>query len=323
MKNSTDIFCLDAAYSTTRCVTTEKPVIERKPEDRFESFLFLPEGERRKVEGGLRTKGFFKKSLPDKPLITIVTVVFNGEEYLEKTMLSVINQTYDNVEYIIIDGGSTDGTLEIIKKYEDKVDYWISEKDEGIYDAMNKGIDLAIGTWVNFLNAGDIYENKNIIEYLNFNESNLLYGKVRNISNDIYNNTFTGYRVSKKDYYYKMPICHQAIFYKTELFKKIGKYDMRFKVSADHEWMLRYYTKENDKSLFQDIVIAKYLLDGFSVKNALIARKERYHISNIYYYNKINYIKYLTSLIKVYGFWFLNRINALQAYRKIKKIYDK
>lgn len=88
-----------------------------------------------------------------KPLITVITAVYNGEAYLEKTILSVINQTYENVEYIIIDGGSTDGTIDIIKKCESKINYWISEADNGIYNAMNKSIKLATSDWINFINA--------------------------------------------------------------------------------------------------------------------------------------------------------------------------
>ena len=98
-----------------------------------------------RLEGGLRTKSFRKTSEIGRPLVSIITVVRNGEKYLEEIIKSVINQTYNNVEYIIIDGGSTDGTLAIIKKYEDYIDYWASERDKGIYDAMNKGMDLAIG----------------------------------------------------------------------------------------------------------------------------------------------------------------------------------
>jgi len=156
--------------------------IPAKEDEKFDTLLFLPEGEGRKGEGGLRTKGYFKFSyeynddlgfrvedldIPVKipqtsnlksqtyPLITIITVVYNGEKYLEETIKSVINQTYPNVEYIIIDGGSTDGTLDIIKKYEDYIDYWVSEKDKGIYDAMNKGILVSNGKYLLFLNADD------------------------------------------------------------------------------------------------------------------------------------------------------------------------
>ena len=110
-----------------------------------------------KKEGGLKTKGYIKDSTHEKPLITIVTVVYNGQEHLEETILSVVNQTYSNIEFIIIDGGSTDNTIDIIHKYEHAIDYWISEKDEGIYDAMNKASELAKGKWINYMNCGDSF----------------------------------------------------------------------------------------------------------------------------------------------------------------------
>ena len=149
--------CLDKNYSTTRFLTKEKPIINNKAEDKCETFLFLPGGENRKGEGGLRTKEYFKKSYDDRPLVSIVTVVFNGEKYLKETIQSVINQSYDNVEYIIIDGGSTDETLNIIKKYEDKIDYWVSEQDEGMYDALRKGFSLCNGEVMAYINADDFY----------------------------------------------------------------------------------------------------------------------------------------------------------------------
>lgn len=111
------------------------------------------------IEGGLRTKGSSKVRTIDRPLISIITVVFNGEQRLEQTIQSVIGQNYENTEYIIIDGGSTDRSKEIIQKYEHRIDYWKSEQDLGIYDAMNKAIDLATGQWLNFMNCGDLFYN--------------------------------------------------------------------------------------------------------------------------------------------------------------------
>jgi glycosyltransferase involved in cell wall biosynthesis len=108
-----------------------------------------------KLVGGLRLKDLVKSSSHDKPLISIITVVFNGKKILEETIQSVISHTYPNIEYIVIDGGSTDGTLEIIRNYEHSIDYWLSEKDHGIYDAMNKGLNIARGQFVYHLNVGD------------------------------------------------------------------------------------------------------------------------------------------------------------------------
>ena len=110
-----------------------------------------------KLEGGLRKSGHFKINTPDRPLVTVITAVYNGADYIEETIQSVINQTYTNIEYIIIDGGSNDGTLDIIKKYGDVVDYWISEKDSGLYDALCKGFSIANGTYLSYINAGDYY----------------------------------------------------------------------------------------------------------------------------------------------------------------------
>ena len=102
-------------------------------------------------------EGKYKQALPERPLISVITVVFNGKDTLGKTIESVLRQSYDNVEYIVIDGGSTDGTLEIIKKFEDAIDYYISEPSLGIYYAINKGIELATGELIGLLDRGSWY----------------------------------------------------------------------------------------------------------------------------------------------------------------------
>jgi len=110
-----------------------------------------------KVEGGLRCQNRDERFLPGKPVISIVTVVLNGENYLEETIQSVLDQTYENVEYIIIDGGSKDDTINIIRKYENKISYWMSEQDSGLYDGLSKGLLLARGSIIGYCNAGDYY----------------------------------------------------------------------------------------------------------------------------------------------------------------------
>lgn len=251
----TNTLCLDQKYSTTRLLTQEKLGIINSSEDKFETILFLPEGEGRKGEGGLRTKGYFKNSFEGKPLINIITVVFNGEKFLEETIQSVINQTYDNVEYIIIDGGSTDSTVDIIKKYKDQIDYWVSERDKGIYDAMNKGIDAANGDWINFMNGGDWFYDKNVLENIfingNYLDETVIHGKVA-LS---YKNDLIAYYGNSKI------IPHQGAFFKANIMKKL-KFNTDYKIFADGECLSRMQKLEGYKSKFIDTVIANFELGG-------------------------------------------------------------
>jgi glycosyltransferase involved in cell wall biosynthesis len=232
-----DIDCLDQKYSTTRRVSKERPVIEKKPKDKFEAVLLLPEGEERKGEGGLRTQRYFKSNLPDSSLITVITVVYNGEQFLEQTIQSVINQNYDNVEYIIIDGGSTDNTLDIIRQYEHAIDYWVSEKDFGIYDAMNKGINLATGRWINFMNSGDYFYNKDILKSIFIKQSIQDY-------QIIYGNQEVRYTSGLKkmvqaghveNLWKCSQFCHQAAFVNSQ-YHKAHLFNLNTKIVADFEF---------------------------------------------------------------------------------------
>lgn len=249
----TDVICLDQNYSTTRLLTKEKPEIINNPEDKFETVLFLPEGEGRQGEGGLRTKGYFKKSYENKPLISIITVVYNGEKYLEETIQSVINQTYDNVEYIIIDGGSTDGTLDIIKKYKNQIDYWVSEKDSGIYDAMNKGIQSALGKWINFMNAGDkFFATVTISKFISCkDDADLVY------SDTLYsNNTLCICDIKRNR------IIHQSLFYKKSLHEEVGYYLVGKGITiSDYLFFMLSKSKKWKKI---DDIIAVYEIEGVS-----------------------------------------------------------
>lgn len=208
------------------------------------------------------------------PLISIVTVVLNDPVGLEKTIQSVINQEYQNKEYIIIDGGSREDTLKVIKKYEKYIDYWISEKDQGIYDAMNKGIYLSKGEWISFMNAGDIFVDNyvltNIFQNVDLNGIDIIYG------NTLVKDNITSY--IKRSYenpstiLKKMIACHQSIFVQKKVYEKF-KFDTTYKIAADYDFFLKCYLN-NCKFKHIDIYVAEYDLDGFSNNNRIKNSKE-------------------------------------------------
>lgn len=272
----TNTICLDENYSTTRVVTQEKLEIINNPENKFETVLFLLEGENRKGEGGLRTKGYFKKSYENKPLISIITVVFNGEKYLEETIQSVINQTYDNVEYIIIDGGSSDRTLDIIKKYENKIDYWISERDNGIYDAMNKGIRVSSGEWVSFLGADDFLKKNAIESYLNALNGDLkikyISSKIELINNKKQVLSIVGKALEWNTFKKYMCVAHVGSLHHKSLFCKYGLFDISYKIAGDYEFLLRI--AKNNNILFLNKITARMINEGVSNQNIKVAFKE-------------------------------------------------
>jgi len=277
--------------------------IPAKKDEKFDTFLFLPEGEGRKGEGGLRTKGYFKFSyekvgsdwyvvdsnsekiskleLPTThyPLITIITVVYNGEKYLEETIQSVINQTYPNVEYIIIDGGSTDGTLDIIRKYEDYIDYWVSEKDRGISDAFNKGVIAAKGCYINFQGDGDGFvlpdSLEKVIINIEPNKDVLISARIQRI--DIEGKElFTSKHVEsfdKKSLLFRMSLPHQGLFTHKNYFKKYGLFDVNNFFCMDYELLLRSY-HEFPKVVTKNIVVARWRNDGLGNDRILEIYKE-------------------------------------------------
>lgn len=202
-------------------------------------------------------------------LVTVVTVTYNAEDLLENTILSVINQSYKNIEYIIIDGASTDETVDIIKKYEDKISYWISETDEGIYFAMNKAIEKASGKWINFMNAGDTFvDHTTIQKVMNSLEKDteLIYGD--HICDGVIGS------VKERKITRSMPSCHQSLFVKTALMRQYP-YNTFYRISADYEFLLKMY-KLGKKFQYIEEPIANYLRNGFSDQNQV-----RWYLENL------------------------------------------
>ena len=200
-----------------------------------------------------------------QPEITIVTVVFNGIKTIEKTILSVINQDYEKLEYIIIDGGSTDGTIDIIKKYADKIDYWISEPDKGLYFAMNKGLNLAEGKWINFMNSGDSFYTTTIVsEVFSTNyRSGVIYGDVM-FSFDGRNSVYV--KAQPLENFWKgMQFVHQAAFVSTILMKEFP-FDTKYKFIADYNSLYKIFLK-GENFQYIELPICNFLAGGLSDNN--------------------------------------------------------
>lgn len=261
-----DLIELDSAYSTTRRVRkVPREIVEaelkaiKNPEDQFKTILFLPRGEGSKGEGGLRTRGCFKKSSEEKPLITLITVVFNGEKNLEETILSVINQTYDNVEYILIDGGSADATLDIVRKYENVIDYWVSGRDSGVYDAINKGISLALGKFVGLTHVGSELTTNAV-------EKVVRIGTVDSQSAIIAGSAILEFQAPSRILFRSeikplssknTQILHETLYIPLDFYKMYGFYDITFKISADFSWVSNALRK-GAKVVFTDAVLIAY-----------------------------------------------------------------
>lgn len=224
-----------------------------------------------------------------KDKLSIVTVVYNGVESIENTMLSVINQTYDNIEYIIIDGGSTDGTQDVIKKYSSKISYWNSEQDKGIYDAMNKGIKVASGDWILFLNVGDLFFSENTLLTIQnqlFN-CDVLYGKtgIKLKNEDISIRNFYPLTLDWKI----IPYCHQSVIIKRTLLTE-ALFDLKYKIAADYNQYFRLKAKDVKFKSINEI-ISIYDSDGFSSLNQKTLLDEYKKISLLNHYNFLEKMK--------------------------------
>lgn len=218
-----NVECIDERFSTTRRLARNRPTCPNLLSDlTYYSNLDSPQTSRSN-EGGLRTRGLFK-SQELEPIITVITVTLNDARGLEETILSVLNQTYSNIEYIVIDGGSSDETLAVLNKYDHALDYWVSEPDRGIYDAMNKGLRASTGAWINFLNAKDRFCSSNTIQAI---ASNYLQSNANFIYSDVLlatNSSKEAPMVRHICNHERLIINHQASVYRKSLHFEYGLY---------------------------------------------------------------------------------------------------
>lgn len=221
---------------------------------------------------------------------TIITVCYNAEETIDATIKSVLEQTYENIEYIVIDGLSSDNTKSIIENYKDQISIYISEKDKGIYDAMNKAIKLSSGDILYFLNSGDTFLQTNTIEYV-AKQMKLKPKSGIYLAKGIGINPATGYaetidfysRISPFFLYYNS-VCQQCFFTTRDVFDKHGLFDTSYKTKADNAWFINCVFKKNVKFLELDTVVFYYDLAGLSTTQyEKYGKKESQRIKRDYF----------------------------------------
>jgi glycosyltransferase involved in cell wall biosynthesis len=263
------------------------------------------------IEGGQKISGTFNKvSRKGEPLISIITVVYNSEKLIELTIKSIIDQTYKNIEYIIIDGNSSDHTLHVIRQYNDQISYWLSEPDKGLYDAMNKGLARATGDYVCFLNSGDRLFRCDTIEEV-FKDSSLLpdivYGETMIVGSD---NSEIGLRRLKapekltwRSFRNGMVVCHQSVYVRRALTEQ---YNLKYKISADFEWVLKALKKSNTIQN-SGVVLTSFLDGGINKKNIRRGLSERFVIMTEHYGFTPTILKHFIIGIKFFWYYFRNK----------------
>ena len=216
-----------------------------------------------------------------KPIVSVITVCYNSAEMLQRTIKSLRLQSYSEIEYIVIDGASKDNTLQIIKENQDIINLWISETDNGLYYAMNKGLELASGDYVIFINAGDMFYSPDTLEKVFANHQDDIdsyYGDTMILAEnqkEIGSRRLTPPKqLSKKSFRWGMTVCHQSIFIKRTI---APKYNTNYRITADYDWVLT--SIENAKKIVNtNIYISKFLSGGLSSKHIMKANKERFRI---------------------------------------------
>ncbi len=244
-----------------------------------------------------------------QPVLSVVTIVYNNVKDIERTMLSVLGQTYPYVEYIVVDGKSTDGTLQIIEKYKDKIAVLLSEKDKGIYDAMNKGVTLATGDYIIFMNSGDEFYSSDTVEQVFASEADadIYYGETEMI--DEHGNNLGRRRHAAPDVFtwrsfkYGMSISHQAIYIKRTL---VELYDVQYQLSADIDWILKA-AKKARKIVNVRRYVAKYLVGGMSKEKHRQSLMERFDIMKKYYGLIPTLFNHAVIAFNLSWYWLINR----------------
>ena len=243
------------------------------------------------------------------PTLTVITVVYNNARDIERTIQSIVNQTYTNIEYIVIDGKSTDGTLQIIERYKEHIAQLLSEKDKGIYDAMNKGLQLATGDYVIFMNSGDEFFESTTVEKVfdTAPDADIYYGETEMVNDARESLGRRRHKIPEKfswrSFKYGMSVSHQAIYIRRSL---TGLYDSRYQLSADIDWILNA-AKKAKKIVRVEGYVAKYLVGGMSKARHRQSLKERFDIMKRHYGLVPTVLNHFVIAFNLGWYWLKNR----------------
>ncbi len=264
----------------------------------------------------------------NRPLVSIVTIVYNGEKYIEQTINSVLNQSYTNIEYLIIDGGSKDNTVPIIRKYESKIAYWVSEKDKGISDAFNKGIAKATGEIIGIINADDWYEKDTVHLVVHaMGKNDVVYGDVQ-----YWKNTKKSF-IQKGDSAHlekAVSVVHPTVFVKKVCYEQLGGYNTGYKCAMDYEFLVRLKINHYQFAYIPR-VLANMRWDGLSDKRWLLGCRETLAIKNHYFPQRKlgNYLYFYKNVSAITIIKFLEKLGLefiMKFYRErfssLKKSYN-
>lgn len=249
------------------------------------------------------------------PVFSIITVTYNAAQWLERTIVNVLSQSYPGIEYIIIDGGSTDGTVDIIKQYASGIAYWVSEPDKGLYDAMNKGLLKATGDYVWFINAGDTLYTTDTVQQIADSLKkkkrlpDVLYGETLIVDAE---GRSLGMRRLKaprkltwKSFRMGMLVCHQSFIVKREI---APLYDTQYRLVADYDWCLQCLKKA--KGIHNTfLILSNFLEAGISTASRKVALKERYQVMKKYYGRISTFVLHGWFAVRFYSAkWFKGRV---------------
>ncbi|RZL16201.1 MAG: glycosyltransferase [Pedobacter sp.] len=240
------------------------------------------------------------------PKLSVITVVYNDVKNIRRTMISVLGQTFTSIEYIVIDGNSNDGTLDVIEEYRESLGYFVSERDKGIYDAMNKGLKAATGDYVIFMNSGDEFYSKETVQcvFESAPAADIYYGETEMYDADWKSLGQRRHHAPEsfnwESFKFGMSISHQAIYIRRNL---TDLYNPEYKYSADIEWIIKA-AKKASSIVNVHMYVAKYLVGGMSKKKHMESLRERYRIFNKYYGVIPNLFNHLIIAINL-AFYFL------------------